>query len=95
MDDVWQVDSVKKLRWYDREDLSQLVEINTRDKLQLQETIAALRQVCPLMHLPACTYLRERGSAIVALDALSPYPTVRVTAHAYEALFQLLSQNNF
>lgn len=40
-----QVDSLKKLRWYDRDDLSQLVDISTREKQQLHNTIAALRQV--------------------------------------------------
>lgn len=40
-----QIDTAKKLRWYDREDLSQLISITTREKQQLQDTIAALRQV--------------------------------------------------
>lgn len=50
---VVQVDSLKKLRWYDRDDLSQLVEITTREKQQLHDTIAALRQVrhCPIVTL--------------------------------------------
>ncbi|KAK9917759.1 hypothetical protein WJX75_007885 [Coccomyxa subellipsoidea] len=39
------VDSLKKLRWYDRDDLSQLVDISTREKQQLQDIIAALRQI--------------------------------------------------
>ena len=43
-----QVESARKLRWYDREDLRPLVESNIRDKQLLQDTIAALRQVlCP------------------------------------------------
>jgi hypothetical protein len=41
-----QIDSAKKLRWYDKDDLSQLVELTTREKQQLQGTISALRQVC-------------------------------------------------
>lgn len=45
-----QIDSAKKLRWYDREDLSQLVEVTTKEKLQLQETITALRQVPATIH---------------------------------------------
>ena len=40
-----QVDSARKLRWYDREDLKPLVEQNLRDKQLLQDTLAALRQV--------------------------------------------------
>lgn len=44
-----QVDSLKKLRWYDRDDLSQLVDISTREKQQLQDTIAALRQARQLL----------------------------------------------
>ncbi len=40
-----QVESARKLRWYDREDLTGLVELNTREKKALQSTIAALRQV--------------------------------------------------
>lgn len=44
-----QVDSLKKLRWYDRDDLSQLVDISTREKQQLQDTIAALRQASQLL----------------------------------------------
>ncbi len=40
-----QIDTAKKLRWYDREDLSQLISLTTREKVQLQDTIAALRQV--------------------------------------------------
>ena len=40
-----QVESAKKLRWYDREDLSDLVRSSYKDKLLLQATISALRQV--------------------------------------------------
>jgi hypothetical protein len=40
-----QVDSARKLRWYDREDLAPLVEVTTREKQALQDTLAALRQV--------------------------------------------------
>ena len=40
-----QVESARKLRWYDREDLRPLVEANLKDKQLLHETIAALRQV--------------------------------------------------
>ena len=40
-----QIDTAKKLRWYDREDLSQLISITTREKQQLQDTLIALRQV--------------------------------------------------
>ncbi|CAK0760107.1 hypothetical protein CVIRNUC_002744 [Coccomyxa viridis] len=39
------IDTAKKLRWYDREDLSQLISITTREKQQLQDTVSALRQV--------------------------------------------------
>jgi hypothetical protein len=55
-----QVDSARKLRWFDQDDLSQLVEVTTREKQALQDTIAALRQVCCG---PCCTPrsdLRER-----------------------------------
>ena len=41
-----QVESAKKLRWYDRDDLSHIVESNLKDKKLLQSTISALRQVC-------------------------------------------------
>lgn len=45
-----QIDTARKLRWYDREDLSQLISISTREKQQLQDTITALRQVtCGLL----------------------------------------------
>jgi hypothetical protein len=40
-----QLDSARKLRWFDREDISGLVEVNYREKKALQATIAALRQV--------------------------------------------------
>ena len=40
-----QIDTAKKLRWYDREDLSQLISITTQEKQQLQDTVSALRQV--------------------------------------------------
>ena len=40
-----QIDSARKLRWYDREDLKPLVESNLRDKQLLHDTVAALRQV--------------------------------------------------
>lgn len=40
-----QVDSARKLRWFDREDLAPLVEASTREKQALQDTVAALRQV--------------------------------------------------
>jgi hypothetical protein len=39
-----QVESARKLRWYDRDDLSQLVALHTAEKLQLQAGLAALRQ---------------------------------------------------
>lgn len=42
---VLQIDSARKLRWYDREDLKPLVEQNLRDKQLLHDTVAALRQV--------------------------------------------------
>lgn len=44
-----QVESARKLRWYDREDLRPLVEANLRDKQLLNETITALRQACHLI----------------------------------------------
>jgi len=51
-----QLESARKLRWYDREDLSGLVEQNTREKKALQSTIATLRQVTegppPPTHTP-------------------------------------------
>ena len=40
-----QIDTARKLRWYDREELSQLISISTREKQELQDTITALRQV--------------------------------------------------
>lgn len=40
-----QVESAKKLRWYDRDDLSQLVKANVKEKRDLQFTIQALQQV--------------------------------------------------
>lgn len=40
-----QVESAKKLRWYDREDLNDLVKSTYKDKQLLQMTISALRQV--------------------------------------------------
>ena len=46
-----QVDSARKLRWFDQDDLSQLVEVTTREKQALQGTIAALRQVSLLLLL--------------------------------------------
>lgn len=44
-----QIDTARKLRWYDREDLSQLISITTKEKQQLQETISALRKVPQLI----------------------------------------------
>ena len=40
-----QIESAKKLRWYDRADVSDLVRSNLKDKRLLQATISALRQV--------------------------------------------------
>ena len=61
---VLQIDSARKLRWFDQDNLSQLVEITTREKQALKDTIAALRQVSyfaffifPMKVLyEACTY---------------------------------------
>ena len=53
-----QIDTAKKLRWYDREDLSQLVSITTREKQQLQDTVSALRQVPRLPSMQARSSLR-------------------------------------
>ncbi|KAK9811082.1 hypothetical protein WJX73_001251 [Symbiochloris irregularis] len=39
------IESARKLRWYDREDLRPLVESNLKDKQLLHETIVALQQV--------------------------------------------------
>ena len=39
------VESAKKLRWYDRPDLNNLVQLNLRDKNDLLGVNAALRQV--------------------------------------------------
>lgn len=51
-----QIDTAKKLRWYDREDLSQLISITTREKQQLQDTVSALRQVLWLLSTqPRCS----------------------------------------
>ena len=46
------VESAKKLRWYDRPDLNNLVQLNLRDKNDLLGVNAALRQVvcCESMH---------------------------------------------
>jgi len=44
-----QIDTAKKLRWYDREDLSQLISITIREKQQLHDTITAPRQVAELI----------------------------------------------
>ncbi|KAK9815909.1 hypothetical protein WJX72_011792 [[Myrmecia] bisecta] len=38
------VESARKLRWYDREDLNQLIETTLKEKQQLNDTIAALKQ---------------------------------------------------
>ena len=40
------VESAKKLRWYDRPDLNNLIQQNLRDKNDLLGSNAALRQVC-------------------------------------------------
>ena len=40
-----QVESARKLRWYDRDDLSQLVALHAQEKHALQATVSALRQV--------------------------------------------------
>ena len=45
-----QVESARKLRWYDHEDINRLVESSTKDKKALQTTIAALRQVNSQCH---------------------------------------------
>ena len=51
------VDSAKKLRWYDREDLSNLIQANLKDKTLLHSTIAALRQAstASILQAPADT----------------------------------------
>lgn len=57
-----QVESARKLRWYDREDLKPLVEATLKDKQLLQETIAALRQATPLLlmdHILDRTYHQD------------------------------------
>ena len=45
------VESAKKLRWYDRQDLNNLVQQNLREKNDLLRVNAALRQVCTLQEL--------------------------------------------
>ncbi|EIE18143.1 hypothetical protein COCSUDRAFT_49368 [Coccomyxa subellipsoidea C-169] len=57
------VDSLKKLRWYDRDDLSTLVELSTREKQQLQDTITALRQARHYHRISRCA----QGSVIAGL----------------------------
>ena len=47
------MDSVRKLRWYDREDLAPLVEANTRELQAMQDTVTALRQVPIPAQMPA------------------------------------------
>lgn len=44
------VESAKKLRWYDRPDLNNLIQQNLRDKNDLLGVNAALRQVCRPSH---------------------------------------------
>ena len=39
------LDSARKLRWYDREDLSRLIESNLQERQQLAEVNASLREV--------------------------------------------------
>lgn len=39
------IDSARKLRWYDREDLSRLIESNLQERQQLAEVNTALREV--------------------------------------------------
>ena len=39
------IDSARKLRWYDREDLSRLIESNLQERHQLAEVNTALREV--------------------------------------------------
>ncbi len=42
-----QLESARKLRWYDRDDLGPLVTLHTNEKLQLHAAVTALRQVLP------------------------------------------------
>ena len=60
-----QVDSARKLRWYDRDDLAPLVEASTREKQALQDTVAALRQVfyTPARVAPGCGVCAREWSA--------------------------------
>ena len=39
------VESAKKLRWFDRQDLNMLIQLHLREKQELFEANAALRQV--------------------------------------------------
>ena len=65
-----QIDTAKKLRWYDREDLSQLISITTREKQQLQDTVTALRQVSWLPSLQAQNSQRSSTPAPLLIGLL-------------------------
>ena len=51
-----QVESARKLRWYDRDDLSQLVALHSQEKHALQATVSALRQVLSLAAVYLCRF---------------------------------------
>lgn len=90
-----QVDSLKKLRWYDRDDLSQLVDISTREKQQLQDTIAALRQARQLPLIALSTIKQHNicmSFSTLGSYSVSPCPPAMaqnaVVAVAFGAVLQ-------
>lgn len=93
------MDSLKKLRWYDREDLSQLVDISTREKQQLQDTIAALRQARQLLLIALSTIIQHNicmSFSPLGSYSVSPCPPAMaqnaVVAVAFEAALQYAPQ---
>ncbi len=68
------IDSARKLRWYDREDLSRLIESNLQERQQLAEVNTALREVILLADcttgpaLPGCPSQAAQCMAYLASD---------------------------